>query len=79
MASTSARGGSGLTLGGISSWKELLGIARDCPGRLGVLIPGGVQGTPGHGTQCSGLGNKVRMGHRLDSVVCEVFSNLMIP
>ncbi|XP_066034072.1 nephrocystin-1 isoform X4 [Chamaea fasciata] len=31
----------------------------DCSGRFGVPVPGGVQGTTGRGTQCSGLGDKV--------------------
>lgn len=39
----------------------------------------GGQGTPEHGTQCSGLGNKVGVRHRLDWMVWEGFSNLMIP
>lgn len=39
----------------------------------GVPIP--VQGVSGCGTQCPGLGEKVGMGHRLDSRIWEVSSN----
>lgn len=35
-------------------------------GRFGVPIPGGIQGTPGCDTECSGLGGKAGIGHRLD-------------
>lgn len=42
----------------------------------GVLIPRGVQGITGCGIQCSRLGDKVGIGHRLDSVILEVFSKL---
>lgn len=41
----------------------------------GVPIPGGVQGMPGHGIQCSGLGDKAGIRHWLDSMIL-VFSNL---
>ena len=43
---------------------------------VGVPIPGGVQGTPGRGTQCSGLGDTMEMGQMLASMVLEVFYNL---
>lgn len=42
----------------------------------GVSGPGDVQGMTGHGTQGSGLGDKVGVGHRLDLMALEVFSNL---
>lgn len=38
-------------------------------------IPGGVQGRPGRGTRCSGLGDKTGISHSLDSVALEAFSN----
>lgn len=34
-----------------------------------VAIPGGVQELNGHGTQCFELGDKVRIGHRLELVI----------
>lgn len=45
-------------------------------GSLSLLYPWTVQGMLGCGTQCSGLGHKAGMGHRLDSMVSEAFSNL---
>lgn len=42
----------------------------------GVTIPGGVQGTTGCGTECSRQGDKVGIGHRLDSMISDIFSNL---
>lgn len=54
-------------------------------GRLGLgfvseinllYTPGGVHGTAGRGTQCSGLGDRVGIAQRLDSLILEGFSNL---
>lgn len=38
-------------------------------GRFGVTIPGGIHRTPG-------LGDKVVIAHRLDSMILEIFSTL---
>lgn len=67
-----ARGGSGLTLGRISSLKRW----SSCPGGCGVTIPEGVWGMTGCGTQCSGLIGEVEISQMLDSGMLEVFSNL---
>lgn len=59
------------------AWQDL-GICSKWPsfkGAGGIPIPGGVQGKPGCGTQCSGVGDKVGTGHRLDSMTLEVFSS----
>lgn len=72
--SNCAKGGSGWTSGGTSSWILWSGTGRVCPGGGGVPISGGVQRMAGGGTQCSGLGDKVGISHRLDMVVLEVFS-----
>lgn len=58
--------------GGISSQKELSGISQ---GAAGVPICGDVQGMTRHDIQCSGLVDKMVMGHRLGSKISEVFSN----
>lgn len=50
-------------------------LERAAQGGSGVTISQGVQGTTGHGTQCSGLFNKVVMDQRLYSMILEVFSN----
>lgn len=44
----------------------------------GATVPGGVQGTTGHGTQCSGAIDKEGISHRLDSMVLEALSNLNV-
>lgn len=43
----------------------------------GVSIPGSAQGTTGRGTQCCGVIDRVVFGHRLHSMILEVFSNLI--
>lgn len=43
------------------------------------MIPGIVQETVGHGTQCSGLIDKVVFSPRLDMMILEVFANLNDP
>lgn len=40
-------------------------------------IPAGVQGRTGCGIQCPGLGDKVVIGRRLDSMISEFFSKLI--
>lgn len=50
------RGSLGWTAGRNPSQKEGLGLGRDCPGRFGVPVPGGVQGKPGCGAQGRGGG-----------------------
>lgn len=42
----------------------------------GVTILGNVQQTPGCGTQCPGLVDKVGSGHRLGVMILKGFSNL---
>lgn len=54
--------------------KRLVGHWQGLPREV-VPIPRGVQGTPGRGTQCSGLVDKVGIGHRLDSTISDVSSN----
>lgn len=44
----------------------------------GVTIPGGFLEKSGRGTQCSGVVDNLGMGHRLDSMVLEAFSNLNV-
>lgn len=41
----------------------------------GVTILEDVQGTTGHGTQCSGLVDKMVIGQRLEPMILEVFFN----
>lgn len=40
------------------------------------FIPGVVQEMPGCGTPCSGQGDKVGIGHSLNSMISEAFSSL---
>lgn len=55
--------------------EKVVRLWERCPGRFGIPIPGGVQGITECGTQCSGLGDKVDIGHRLDPIFSEIFSN----
>ncbi|KAL9826564.1 tectonic-like complex member MKS1 isoform 2-T2 [Geothlypis trichas] len=71
-----SRGGSGWTLGGISSHNGCQTLEGAVQGGDGVPISGGMQGRTGGGTQCSSLSEKVGIGHRLNSKILEVFSKL---
>lgn len=52
-------------------------LEESAQGGGGMPIPAGVQGRTGCGTQCSGLDDKVVLGHRLDSIISEFFSKLI--
>lgn len=71
-----AREGSGWTSEGISSLKGWSDSAGAAQGGGEVPNPGNVQGRTGRGTWCSGLGYKVGIGHRVGSMVLDIFSNL---
>ena len=51
-------------------WNELLREVGK------VIIPGSVSGKTGCGPECHGLGDKVVLRHRLDSMLSKVFSSL---
>lgn len=80
MVLSCTRRGLGWTLGKKFSQKARWILERAAQGDGGVTIPGeqpgGVQGTTGCGTECFGQGDKVGIGHRLDSMILDIFSNL---
>lgn len=52
-------------------------LEQNAQGGVEVPIRRSVQEKTGCGTECSGLGDKVGIGHRLDSIISEVFSDLV--
>ena len=76
MASSCTRGGSGWTLGNISSQKSGDTLAQAAQEGGGVSVPGDVQVTCGCGTEGRGYEGMGEMHWRLDQMTLEVFSNL---
>lgn len=66
-ASRSAREDSGWTSGKIFYREGCQALKQAAQRRVGVTIPGGVEETTGHGTECCGLVDKVVTGQRLKS------------
>lgn len=76
MALNCAGGGSGWTLGRISSLKVWWDIGTGCPGRCGDAIPGGVQQTCTFGILGHGFVGMVVISWWLDQVILVLFFNL---